>query len=138
MRARKYDRRVQIFQTQKVSDGFGGHKTSNTLIAESWAEVRTAASTSALSQRLTEFGVTDPTLGVIFKMRFRNDIPYTAVNQYIRYRGQDYIIQNAIINEGLDNIEVELITVRQSSKGSERLLPVGNTSFTYTFDFPLA
>ena len=54
MRSRKLSKRVEIWQTSNVSDGFGGNTIAETLITSSWAEVITLNNTN----RSTDIGIT--------------------------------------------------------------------------------
>jgi len=40
MIARQYDKRIKIYGTTTVSDGFGGNTTSEVLIGSFWAEIK--------------------------------------------------------------------------------------------------
>ncbi len=108
MKAREYTKRVEFYATTNVADGYGGFTVTEALIATSWAKVETGK-----SRRLTDLGITDPVNTIVINLRHRNDIKYNAINQFIRYRGIDYIIQNAPTNKGFEDVDVEIIATRQ-------------------------
>lgn len=109
MKARKYTKRIAFYQTVAVADTYGGSTVSETLVATSWANVKTNNNV----QRLTDLGITDPVNTIVINTRDRNDIDYNAVNQYILYRGVKYIIQNATINVDFNDVDIEIIATRE-------------------------
>lgn len=117
MRARKYNKRVAFYQTTTVADGYGGFTVTDSLIATSWCEIKTVSNNSRYSQRMTDLGITDPTSAIIIQLRHRNDIEYSAINQYVLYKGIKYIIQNAPTNIDFENVDVEIIAIRESTIG---------------------
>jgi len=111
LKARNYSKRVEFYQTSVVADGVGGGTAGgDSLVATSWANVRTVKG----SQRLLDLGVTDPTNTIIVTLRHRNDIDYNAINQYIKYRGLKYIVHNAPANIDFMDVDIEIIAVRQA------------------------
>ena len=123
-RGRTYTKRIQIWQNTSQTDGFGGNVVGNdTLIAESWAEVKTVSNNSRYTSRLTDLGITDPQNAIIVKFRSRNDITYNAINQYLVYRNEKYTIQNLTNIDLLDN-DIEIIAVRQQTESVPELTPI--------------
>lgn len=109
MRSREYTKRVEIWQTTAVADGVGGSTVSEVLIGTSWAKITTSKS----SQRLLDLGVTDPVNTIIVNIRHREDIDFNAVNQFIKYRSVNYIIQNAPRNVNFNDVDIEIIATRE-------------------------
>ena len=109
MKSRSYNKRIGFYQTVAVADGYGGSTVSEELVATSWAKIETPKS----SQRLTELGITDPINTLVIQLRHRNDIDYNAVNQFIKYRSVNYIIENAPINEEFRDTDIMIIAKRQ-------------------------
>ena len=124
LRARKYTKRVQIWQTSFVPDGFGGNVVSEELITTSWAEVKSAAANSKFSQRLVDLGITDPTLALVVKLRYRNDVDYNAINRFLLYRSERYVIQNSAVNIDFFNSEVSIIAVKQRTQTVPEVTPI--------------
>ncbi len=128
MRARQLNRKVQIWQTRKVEDGFGGSKTYNELITSSWAAVRTHKDTS----RDTEVGVGDYSEKLDITMRYRNDIQYNSVTQFLTYRGVKYTFTMSPMNQDFNEAFIVLTASRQKTKSVEVLEPINpdaNTIF---------
>ena len=117
MKSRNYTKRIEFYQTAAVADGYGGNTVSETLVATSWANIRTPKD----SQRLIDLGVTDPTDVIIITTRHRNDIDYNAINQFIKYRSVDYVVKNAPTNMGFMDVEVEIIATRQATESVDIL-----------------
>ena len=110
MRARKYNKRLEVWQTAPLDDGFGGETASETLLSSTWCKFITLDRLS----RSTDFGVTDTTDTLIIQLRKRNDLTYTSKNQFFKYRGLKYIIQGTPINVGFEDREIQ-ITLKQES-----------------------
>ena len=115
MKARKYNRRVQIWQTNVVHDGYGGYKVTEALKKTSWANIETVGNNSRYVTRLSELGINDPLNTIIVRLRYRNDITYNAINQFIKYRGAKYIIQNAPSNINFMDTEIEILATREQT-----------------------
>lgn len=110
MIARKYNKRVEIWETTDVADDYGGNTVTDELITKSWANISTA---NKYSNKLDNIGITDPINTIIVKLRHRNDISYNAINKYLKYNGIKYIIQNNPTNVDLNNTEIEIIATRE-------------------------
>jgi SPP1 family predicted phage head-tail adaptor len=130
MRCRKLTKRVEIWQTSNVPNGFGGNSVSETLITSSWAEVITLNNTN----RSTDIGITSATNTIKIRLRKRNDITYNGINQFIKYRGYKYIIQNQPFNVGFRDEEIEIIAVKQEIKTVAEIAPILIDVFDLTFD----
>lgn len=121
MRARKYNKRVEIWQTTPKSNGYtvnGG--TDETLITTSWCQLVTLDRIN----RSTDLGLIDTTNTIIIKLRKRNDINYNSINQFFKYRGLKYIIQGEPINVGFEDREIQITLTQQSNKSVEVLEPI--------------
>lgn len=130
MRSRKLSKRIEIWQTSNVSDGFGGNIVAETLITSSWAEVITLNNTN----RSTDIGITSATNTIKVRLRKRNDITYNGINQYLKYRGFKYIIQNQPFNVGFKDEVIEILAVKEEIKTVIQLSPILEELFNSTFD----
>lgn len=124
MRSRRLSKRVQIWQTEKVSDGFSGNTNKDYQITDSWAEVTTLSDNSKYNRNNNDFGITDRYNSIVVKMRKRNDITYNSVNQYIIFQGVKYIIAVQPTNTNFDNDSIVLIATRESIKSVSTLQPI--------------
>lgn len=122
MRSRSYQNIIEFWQVTEVSDEYGGYKVSEEKIAKSWCNIKTA-SNSRSSQRLTDLGVTDINSAIIIQLRHRNDIIYNASNQFIKYNGSKYIIQN-VVNVDLSDVDIEIIAIKEPSKNIPVIDPI--------------
>ena len=129
MRSRKLSKRIEIWQTSNVSDGFGGNTVDGTLIASSWAEIITLNNTN----RSTDIGITSATNTIKVRLRKRNDITYNSINQYLKYRGFKYIIQNQPFNVGFRDDVVEILAVKEEIKTANEITPISPITEVYTF-----
>lgn len=113
MKARKYTKVVEVWQVTKVSDGFGGYTTSEEQITSSWANITTP--NSKIAKRLNDMGITEQTDVIMVNFRKRNDITYSDLNKFLKYKGNKYIIQS-VTDVDLDITEVEIIATKEKSK----------------------
>ena len=133
MRCRKLTKRVEIWQTSNVPNGFGGNSVAETLITSSWAEVITLNNTN----RSTDIGITSATNTIKVRLRKRNDLTYNGINQFIKYRGYKYIIQNQPFNVGFRDERIEIIAVKQELKTVNEIasfIDVFGLTFDNTFN----
>ncbi len=109
MRSRKYTKRIEIFTTAAVSDGFGGNTVSEVLLATSWADIRTVR-----PERLTDLGITDGTHSIEVRLRHRNDLDYEQEGIFFKYRDSSYIFKS--VNPiNLEDVHVIVIAVKDGS-----------------------
>ena len=131
MRARKYNKKVELWQTTKADDGFGGQYNTDSLITNTWANIKTLDR----ANRSTDEGITDAFSSLVLTLRKRNDISYNLPNMYFKYRGLKYIIQQQPINKNYEDNEIEIIVTRQSVKDVNVFptLSVFDNTFDNTF-----
>ena len=130
MRSRKLSKRIEIWQTSNVSDGFGGNTVAETLIARSWAEIITLNDTN----RSTDIGITIATNTIKIRLRKRNDLTYNSINQFIKYRGAKYIIKNQPFNVDFRDDTIEIIAVKKKINTVNEIEPILGGIFDLTFD----
>ena len=120
MRSRKLSKRIEIWQTSNVSDGFGGNTVAEILIASSWVEIITLNDVN----RSTDIGITSSTNTIKVRLRKRNDITYNSINQYLKYRGFKYIIKNQPFNVDFRDDVIEIIAVKEELKSVTEISPI--------------
>ena len=120
MRSRRSSKRVEIWQTSNVADGFGGNTVSETLITSSWAEIITLNEVN----RSTDIGITSATNKIKVRLRKRNDIHYNNINQFLKYRGSKYIIKNQPVNVGFRDDAIEIVAVKEELKSVTEISPI--------------
>ena len=125
MRARSFNKRVQIWQTSYVSDGFSGTKTFGQIISNSWAKVETAKSNAS---NMNEIGLDDMALNLLITVRYRNDLEYNGINQYLVYNGVRYEFSQAPNENNLNRTFVKLIAIRQKQEEVAGLEPINPDS----------
>ena len=129
MRSRKLSKRIEIWQTSNVSDGFGGNTVDETLITSSWAEIITLNDVN----RSTDIGITSATNSIKVRLRKRKDITYNSINQYLKYRGFKYIIKNQPFNIGFRDDVIEIIAVKEDLRSVGEITPIVPVSNAHTF-----
>ena len=121
MRARQFNRKIEIWQTTNVADGFGGSSTpTNELITTSWAAIRTHKDT----RRDTDVGVSDYSEKLDITMRYRNDIQYNSVNQFLMYRGVKYTFTMSPMNMDFNEAFITLTASRQKTNSVPIINPI--------------
>ena len=97
MLARKYNRQIKIYQTQSISDGYGGTLPSDVLIGTFWSEV---SQNSAF--RDNQVGDSDIKNNWSFKIRSTDKItPDNIDNLFIEYRNRKYVVNDIRYNDEL-------------------------------------
>lgn len=134
MRARKYNKQIEIWQTTKVSDGFGGNTVSEELITKSRCKIITS---NNIYQN-KEFGLSETTNRIVIQLRKRNDITYNSKNQFIKYRNEKYTITSEPVNVGFEDREIQITLTKDIVLGVTEIPPTGGAEFPYTFNFQLA
>jgi head-tail adaptor len=135
MRSRAFNKRIDIYQTTAISNGFGGYTNTNQLISSTWAKIDTFKSGNK-NNTDTDFGTLSTDSGIIITLRKRNDLTYNSASMYVLYRGNKYIISTHPTNVQFKDAIIQFIGIREQI---EQPLPIGdNTVFTYIFPFNLA
>jgi hypothetical protein len=134
MRARKYNKRIELWQTTGVSGSsrnqYGGSYSTPVLITKTWCRVITLDRLS----RSTDFGITDTNDTIIIELRKRNDLQYNSLNQFFRFNGNRWNIQGTPINKGFDNREIQITLKRESIRSADTIEPIQVNVFDNTFD----
>ncbi len=125
MRARGLNKKVYVWQTKTLPNGFGGNSVYNEIITSSWAKVETAKTTA---KDLNDIGVENMSINLIFTVRYRNDIQYTGINQFISYNGVNYMFTLAPNQVDLNRTFVKLITTRVKDENILELNPINPSS----------
>lgn len=120
MRARKYNKQIEIWQTTKVSDGFGGNTVTTELIAKSFCKIIT---NNNIYQN-KEFGLSETTNRIVVQLRKRNDITYNSKNQFVMYRGDKYIISSEPVNIGFEDREIQITLTKESPLSYSNITPI--------------
>ena len=107
MSSRGYNKRIEIYETTTVVDGFGGNTVSTTLLATTWAKISTF--NVGRNGNATDYGLLGINDTLVIKTRKRNDITYNSQTQFIKYRGDKYIITTSPININFEDREVQFI-----------------------------
>ena len=97
MMSRKYNRQIKIYQTQSISDGYGGTLSTDVLIGTFWSEV---SQNSAF--RDNQVGSSDIKNNWSFKMRSSDKITFDNIdNLFIEYRNRKYVVNDIRYNDEL-------------------------------------
>lgn len=114
MRARQYNKQIEVWQTTHVSDGFGGNGVTSALLTKSWCKITTPNNNHGI-YRTTNVGVTDTSNTLVVTLRKRNDITYNSLNQYFLYRGVKYVISSEPINVGFEDRDIQIVITKENA-----------------------
>ena len=89
MISRQYTRKIAIYKTTDVSDGYGGNTITDVLIGSYWAEVK---QNSAF--RDNSIGKSDIKNNYSFKIRANDNLTPDIDNLSIVYRGNKYVVND--------------------------------------------
>ena len=85
---RSYNRKINIYRKEFVTDEYGGNVETNVLVKSIWAKITTNA-----GNKFVNYGISDFKNPVIFSVRGRkNEITYNE-NYHIEYNGVNYFIK---------------------------------------------
>lgn len=89
MIARQYTRKIAIYKTATVADGFGGNTVTDVLIGKYWAEVTPLSSfrDNAIGHGLIKDNYS-------FKIRHNKKVQLDVNNLAIVYRGIKYVVND--------------------------------------------
>ena len=102
MIARKYTKRITIWQSTEVEDGYGGYTVTDALQYSFWANVETKR-----AFRTNENGQNDNFVQVLFTIRNRYDIDISVKDNFIKYNGLVYNI-DSVMKIDLNNIDIQI------------------------------
>ena len=111
MRARKFRKRIEIYQLTNVPDGFGGNTISESLLGESWCDITTVSGVD-----VTEFGINNTQLVVEITTRKRSDLNYNTINQLIKYKGENYTIISFPTDQDYEGSFIRFLAVKEQDK----------------------
>ena len=135
MRARALNKRIEIWQTTEISDGFGGYKTFDQRITTSWAKVETKKQHKRGDERDTEVGMNDYSEQLTITMRYRKDIAYNSVNQFLMYRGVKYTFTMSPQDIDFSSTFISLTASRQKTKSVSVLQPIAADAETLVVNY---
>lgn len=132
MRARSFQKRIELWQEEEYEDSYSGNLVRDILITSVWANVSTLNDNKRNSALTEGLGVEDRSNTIVVKLRKRADITYNSVNQFFKYRGFKYIIQSQPTNVDFDNSYVVIVATRQSVNEVAELTPDNSANTVYT------
>lgn len=112
MNSRDLNKRIAIYSTEPVSDGFGGFTTSGTLVGNSWAKIESVSPGKAKS--LTDYGIDDPQNTIQITARKREDLVYNLEWHYVIYRGSEYKIVSTPTNTNFEDRFITFMATKKS------------------------
>lgn len=117
MRARGFNKRIEVWQTGAVSDGYGGFKSTNDImLVNTWAKLVSLNANKPYSKSSTDYGISNTQLGIIVTVRRRNDLTYNSINQYIKYNGEFYTITSFPEDKNFDHAYITFVAVKKDLK----------------------
>lgn len=97
-----YHKIVQIWEQQRVSDGYGGFTNQDVFIRKVWAKVVTKGA----GYKFQQFGLNDFKNPVLFSIRAKINLELTE-KHFIQYKGKKFFVKG-VENVNLDAIEINI------------------------------
>jgi len=126
MIGRGFNKKVEIWAVDQVSDGFGGYTVAETKISDSWAKVETLQPGKV--NNVKNFGLEDAQNAVLFTMRKRNDITYNEEIHFLKYRGRKFTISTAPANVNFEDRVIVFVGTMEPVKANSIVLTIIETS----------
>ena len=120
MRARTFNKRIELWETTSTADGYGGNIVTDFLVTSSWAKIKTF-NPGGRNNSTTDFGILNTQNAITITFRKRNDITYNTATQYVKYRGNKYIITTDPTNIDFEDSYIQFIGQRQNEKQNVEL-----------------
>lgn len=89
MISRQYTKKIQIYKTTSVPDGYGGNTVNDVLIGSFWAEVKQNS-----SYKDNAIGKSDIKNNYSFKIRANANLTPDIDNLSIIYKGSKYVVND--------------------------------------------
>ena len=108
MGARKFNKRIEVWQTRSADDGYGGQTVADNIITTTWANLQTQE-----GQNIQDLGL-DYTKGVLLvTVRKRDDFAYNSKLIYIKYNSEKYTIASFPTDENFTKAYITFIAVKE-------------------------
>ncbi len=126
MRSRQLRKKIEVWQTSSVPDGFGGNTVSTVMVSTQWANISTIQAgrvnnfekvvTGEFSS--TGFGIIDESRTILVTVR-KGIVDYDVDTMFIKYRNKIYTINFAPININfIDNMIMFAATEEQTKSNA--------------------
>jgi len=118
MRSRQLRKKIEVWQTASVSDGFGGNTVSEIFISSQWAYITTLRQgKNDLEKLITTLGIVDPSRTILVTVR-KNVVDYDIETMFIKYRGNKYTITVAPVNVDFDDAMIIFAATEETTKSN--------------------
>ena len=133
MNSRQLNKRIQIWSSSQVADGFGGMTTNTALVSTSWAKIESISPGEA--RNIVSYGIDDPQKSYKVTVRKRNDLTYNSEEHFVKYRGNEYAIISEPTNVDFKDTTIRFI-MKQVSNSSNEAVTASATAPTITVTDP--
>ena len=111
MRARKYTKKISHYRVGKVSDGFCGFVSTESLQGSIWANLKTI---SDMKYSSTEFADIDMANTIRVTIRHNPNRVIDYKNDYFVYRNEKYFLKDVPVNTDFNNTEVTFLMTKEN------------------------
>jgi len=116
MRARGYNKRIEIWLTTLVPDTFGGNTVTESLLNTSWAKIETAK--PSRGDLKTDSGILDASNSIMITLRKRNDLNYNMSTMFVKYRNEKYIIDSFPANIDFEDSTIKIVCTKEGNNAT--------------------
>ncbi len=113
MRARGFNKRIEIYTITAVPDGFGGNTVSEALTSSSWAKIETVKPNRG--DLRTDIGILEASNSIVITLRKRLDLVYNMTTMFIKYRGEKYIIDSFPANIDFEDSIIKIVCTKETN-----------------------
>ena len=111
MRARKYTKKIYHYRVAKVSDGFSGFVSTESLQGSIWANLKTI---SDMKYSSTEFADIDMANTIRVTIRHNPNRVIDYKNDYFVYHNEKYFLKDVPVNTDFNNTEVTFLMTKEN------------------------
>jgi head-tail adaptor len=111
MRARKFNKQIQVYDTYNEGTPGGGNISKDQFIASCWANVETIKS----SKPYSDLGLDFSRNIVKVTIRLRNDLPWNSTTMFFVYRNSKFAISNNPTNTNYTDAFITFIATEIKS-----------------------
>lgn len=110
-RAREYNKKISIYSSGAIPDGYGGSTITNFKLLDSFAKLETL---DKFKYRNIDFGDIDMANSLVVTMRYRSDFKLDYKNMFVMYRNQRYTISDRGFNNDFQNNYIQFLILNEN------------------------
>ena len=114
MKARKFNKQIEVYTISAQSDGFGGNTNTSILLKKVWCNLKTIKGSSVANIEGLDFTQNNLQITV----RENPNINYNSEGLLLKYRGAEYTITSFPQNTNFTDAYITFIAVMNKPSGT--------------------